>query len=166
MIKLSLVFTNLLLILNAGAQIDSSQTKTLASTFQRINSSLQAYKPDTSAVPDDKTTRKIKELINLRGVFNINEAIEFKIQEDKQKKNITEAEANSLSTFFSSGNGKQWLDNAIVHIYRNHFSFNELKQLVKFYRTPAGAKMSETFPVVLLKSMVAAQHVKELAGKR
>ncbi len=48
--------------------------------FERIMSGVKEYKFDTSSVPDDKVTRKIIELRGLRGGFNINEAIDFKLE--------------------------------------------------------------------------------------
>jgi hypothetical protein len=116
--------------------------------------------------PDDKITKKIIELRNLKGGFNINEAIEYKLQEDRQKGEIAEAEVTRFSAFMTKGNGKKWLDNAVIAIYRQHFTFKELKQLVKFYKTPAGQKMSEQFPVIMMQSLMAAETIKDVYSKQ
>lgn len=150
-----------MIMASAFAQADSTWSKS-SSIFGRLTNDLKDYRPDTSAVPDDKVSRVITELRNLRGVFNINEAIEFKLEEDRQKKEITEPEFEKLSLYFKTGNGKKWLDNAVTRIYRQHFTYRELKKLVKFYKTTAGQKMATEFPVVMMKSLVAAETIKKI----
>jgi hypothetical protein len=145
----------------ANGQTDTSANNAAAVIFERIMKSVKEFKVDTTSVPDDKTTRKITQLRNLQGGFNINEAIQFKIAEDRSKNEIPKAELDKLATFFTSGNGKQWLDNAVIRIYRNHFTYKELKQLVRFYKTSAGHKLAADFPVIMLKSLMAAEMIKE-----
>ncbi|RYF81816.1 MAG: DUF2059 domain-containing protein, partial [Chitinophagaceae bacterium] len=110
--------------------------------------------------PNDKTTKKIIELRKLRGGFNINEAIDFKLQEDKQKGDVPAAEMEKVVAFFK-GTGKQWLDNAVIWIYRRHFTYNELNDLVKFYKTPGGRKMATDFPLIMMQSLRASEMIKE-----
>jgi uncharacterized protein len=149
-------------------QTDSVKQEKMLSVFNRISQAVQMYKPDTSAVPNDKITKKIIALRNLKGGFNINEAIDFKMGEDQQKNELNAKEFAALSAFFKTGNGKNWLDNAVIHIYRDHFSYKELKQLVRFYKTSAGKKMSADFAVIMLQSLAAAQMIKDnfVAGQQ
>lgn len=138
----------------ASAQKDSVS---MPPVFARIASEMQNFVPDTTAAPDDKITKKIIEIRQLRGGFNVNEAIEYKLQEDRQKGDITQEQFDKMFAFFASGNGRKWLDNAVIWIYRKHFTYSELKQMAKFYRTDAGKKMNNDFPVILLQSMKAAE---------
>jgi len=101
------------------------------------------------------------QLRNLRGGFKINEAIDFKIEEDRQKNETSKTEMDKLSDFFKSGNGKRWLDNAVIWIYRSYFTYKELKQLVKFYKTSAGQKMATNFPIIMMQSLKAAEMIKD-----
>lgn len=142
------------------AQSDSSKTN--SASFEHISIALKNFKLDTSAVPNDKVTRLINELRNLRGGFNINEAIEFKIAEQKQKNELTSHEAEKLSIYFKSGNGKKWLDNAITWIYREQFTAKELKQLIRFYKSSAGEKMATAFPLLMMKSLMAGEAIKAM----
>ena len=132
-----------------------------ADIFQRINERMQTYKVDTSAVPDDKLTRKIKELRSLKGGFNIHEAMEYKIAESLQKKEMSETEAQKLRTFLTQGDGFKWIENATIRIYRSHFSYKEMKQLVRFYKTDAGRKMATDFPFIIFQSLKSAEFVVE-----
>ena len=148
------------------SQSDTTTTKATTDIFDRIAKSVKEFQLDTTAAPDDKITRKIIELRNLKGGFNINEAIEYKLQEDKQKGEITEIEVTKFSAFITKGYGKKWLDNAVIAIYRQHFTFKELKQLVKFYKTPAGQKMSTQFPVIMMQSLMAGERIKDVYTKQ
>jgi len=143
-------------------QTDSALKKNDFSIFEKITTGLKEFKLDTTTAPSDKITRKIIELRNLRGGFNINEAIDFKLEEDRQKNEIPKEEINKLSSFFKSGKGKNWLDNSVIWIYRQHFTYHELKQLVKFYKSPAGQKMADDFPLVMMQSLAAAEKIKEI----
>lgn len=139
-----------------------SQSKiTSPSIFERLSKEAASYKPDTSAVPDDKLTRKIIALREAKGGFNINEAIEFKLGEAKQKNEITEDIYDKANDYFTTGDGKRQLDNAVIWIYRNNFTFKEIKQLTKFYKTSAGRKMSEQLPLIIIESLAAAEKIQE-----
>lgn len=150
----------LLLAASAFSQTDTPQEN--VSIFDKISKEVKEYKPDTTLAPDDKITRKIIELRNLKGGFNITEAIEYKLQKDKQKGELSDVEVTRFSAFMTKGNGKKWLDNAVIWIYRQHFTFKELKQLVKFYKSPAGQKMSTQFPVIMIQSLMAAETIKDV----
>src|SRR5690349_11719168 len=92
-----------LLILLALAVVTQAQNVTndkVPGIFQRITSAVKDYKLDTTSAPDDKLTRKIIELRTVKGGFNINEVISFKIEEDRQKKDISDEDANKIAAFF------------------------------------------------------------------
>ena len=127
--------------------------------FERIMNEVKNFKLDTSAVPEDALTKKIRELRALGGVFNSSEAVQFKLQEDKSKDEKPAGEMAMLEASFASGNGKRWMDNAITWIFRKHFTLKEVKALVRFYKSPAGKKLSTTFPVVMMESLAAAQAI-------
>jgi hypothetical protein len=145
-------------------QLQQLITLTLTLTlFERVGASVKEFRLDTSAAPADKITQKIIELRSLKGGFNINEAIEFKIEEDRQKNEVSKAELDKIATFFKEGNGKRWLDNATIWIYRKHFTYPQLKQLVKFYKTSAGQKLATDFPIIMMQTLAAAEAIKAQA---
>lgn len=146
------------------AQQATTARKDTADIFTRLTASMKAYKPDTSAAPNDKLTRAITALRNLKGGFNINEAIDFKIEEDRQKGDLSGADGDKLAGFFQTGRGRKWLDNAVIHIYRQLFTYREVKGMVRFYKTPAGQKMAATAPLVMLQSLMAAEMIKAAQG--
>ena len=142
------------------SQSDTTVKANSLTIFGRIAKEIKDYKLDTSTAPNDNITRKIIALRKLRGGFNINEALDYKLEEDKQKNEIPKEELDKFSDFFKSGNGKKWLDNSVIWIYRQHFTYKELKQLVKLYKTSAGQKMANDFPVIMMKSLSAAEMIK------
>jgi hypothetical protein len=142
------------------SQSDTTAHNAASDIFNRITKSVSEFRLDTTAAPDDKITRKITELRNLKGGFNINEAIDFKLEEDRQKNEVSKAELENLYRFFKSGNGKKWLDNAVTWIYRRYFTYSELQEIVRFYRTPAGQKLATDFPVIMIQSLQAAELIK------
>ena len=129
--------------------------------FDRIARGVKEFQLDTSAAPDDKITRKIVELRNLRGGFNVNEAVAFKMEEERQKNEMPKEEWEKLSVFFSAGDVKLCLVYSVIWIYLKHFSYGELKRLVKFYRTSAGQKMANDFPLLMIQSLRAAEMIRD-----
>lgn len=160
--KIILVFAGLLCVWCTRAQQGSVTGNDQLSVFARVTQQVGAYKPDTSAVPNDKLTHAIIKLRNLKGGFNINEAVEYKIAEERPKKELPAEQIDKLSAYLTKGDGKRLLDNAVVHIYRNTFTYHEVKQMIRFYRSGAGQKMAETFPVVMLECFAAGEYVKGL----
>jgi len=53
-----------------------------------------------------------------------------------------------------------------VHIYRDHFTYGELKQLLRFYKTNAGQKLATDFPIIMLQTLVAAEQIKTAYTKQ
>lgn len=134
--------------------------------FERLATEMKEFKPDTTAVPEDKITAKIRELRQLKGGFNIEEALKYKLQEDREKKTMAVEEIDRFEAFMTTGAGKRWLDNAVIHIYRNHFTYQELKELVAFYKTSAGKKLSADFPVIIVKALAAGEQIKQAYGQQ
>ena len=127
--------------------------------FEKITSTLNDFKVNTTAVPEDQLTKEIRKLRETKGGFNINEAISFKIGEDLLKGDLTQLESEKLDQFFKSGKGKSALDNAVIWIYRDLFTTSEVRKLTKFYKSSAGQKLSENFPIVMLESLKAAEEI-------
>lgn len=132
--------------------------------FDRINAEMAAFKVDTTAPPDDQLSEKIVALRKLRGGFNINEALEYKIAELRTQKN-TEG-LDRMEAFFKTGKGSKWLENAVIWIYRKQFTLTEIDELIRFYQTPAGQKMAEQFPVIMLQSLKASEQITAWAQRK
>lgn len=127
--------------------------------FQKISSTLKDFKVNRNAVPEDKLTQEIRKLRETKGGFNINEAILFKIGEDQQKGDLKKEEAEKEALFFRTGKGKTDLDHAVIWIYRDLFTLAEIRKLTKFYKSSAGHKLSENFPIIMVKSLKASEEI-------
>ena len=125
--------------------------------FGPIAAEMKSFTIDTSAVPNDKITKKIIELRSVKGGFNIDEALSYKMEEEKTKAEKPAAAIEKMANYFSTGHGRELLSNAVIWIYRKEFSYAELKKLVRFYKTSAGQKLSNRFPLVMLKTLAAAE---------
>lgn len=141
-----------------------SQTDT-TSIFKRISTELKNFHIDTTEPPNDKLTKKIAELRTLRGGFSIDEAIQFKLGEEKEAGKIAGTTPDQLKSYFTNGHGYTLLTRAVTWIYRNEFSLKDVKQLVKFYKTNAGQKLSARFPIIMLESLAAAELIMKGAQK-
>ena len=129
--------------------------------FEKVALEMKEFKLDTTAVPNDKLSKRIEKLRSLKGGFNINEAIEFKIAEERSKENAPTEELDKIEAFFKNGNGKKWLNNAVTWIYRKQFTLKEINQLIRFYKSSAGQKMAEKFPILMIQSLKAGEEIKE-----
>lgn len=134
--------------------------------FEELAAEMRNFNLDTTAPPQDAHTRQINELRSLRGAFNINEALAYKLQEARAKNELPQDELQRAEAFFTTGNGKKWLDNAVVWIYRKEFTAAEIQDLVAFYKTAAGRKMASRFPVIMAKSSMAAEVIQKRLPKQ
>lgn len=134
-------------------------TKSAVGNISKLASSLKDFKVNTSPVPEDQLTHKIRKLREIKGGFNFNEAILFKIGEDLSKGDLTQLDGEKLDHYFKLGQGKADLDNAVIWIYRDLFSSSEIRKLTKFYRSSAGQKLSEKFPIIMLESLKSAEEI-------
>lgn len=89
-------------------------TKSAVGKISKLASTLKDFKVNTSPVPEDQLTHKIRKLREIKGGFNFNEAILFKIGEDLSKGDLTQLDAENLDYYFKVGQGKTDLDNAVV----------------------------------------------------
>ncbi len=161
MIKKTYLFA--IIVLSAtfsSAQNDSASKNKAISNLAKIIMEVKEFKPDTSNVPDDRITRKIIELRKIKAGFNINSVLDFKMEEDASKKEIPDSTLGVLKEQFTNGNAKRWLENAIIWIYRKEFTYKELKQLLRFYKTSAGKKLSDRFPSIELKSIMSVEVIR------
>ena len=149
------------LSVNSIAQMDTASKNKALGGLAKIVNEVKEFKPDTSNVPDDRITRKIIQLRSLKGGFNINSVLDYKLQEEETKKEMPDSILTALKEQFQNGKGNRWLNNAIIWIYRREFTYKELKQLVKFFKTSAGQKLSESFPAVILKSLMSAEVIQK-----
>lgn len=53
----------------------------------------------------------------------------------------------------------------IVPIYDKHFTHDEIKQMIAFYETPVGKKLSTTLPLITQEAMAAGQKWGEEIGQ-
>ncbi len=166
MIKSCLIIVALILLVSyAYPQNDSISGGDTSSIFNRLKKGIKDFKLDTATAPNDNITKKIIELRLLRGRFNITDIIDYNMQEDLRKKGAANPQLKEDYQFFKYGNGRRWLDNAVIWIYREHFTYKDLKRLVKFYKTSTGNKMAEEFPVIIAQSLSAAEMVKDIYSK-
>ena len=66
-------------------------------------------------------------------------------------------------TVFSQA--KPELENAIIHIYAKHFTADEIRELLDFYRTPLGIKIIEHLPEIAAQSFAMGQQWGQRAGE-
>lgn len=108
--------------LSSKAQEDVTASK----IFKALSDS-NTFKLDTSTAPADILTRKIKQLRSIRGNFNPNELIKFKIKEEQSKsKEFPPEFYKRLLTEFETGTANVKLENTIINLYRKYFTLKIL----------------------------------------
>lgn len=75
-------------------------------------------------------------------------------------------EYGRIKGYIETGNGKKWLDNAMIRIYREHFTLPEVEAAIAFYKTSAGQKMASDFPILMIQSLKAAELIMEYAKEK
>ncbi len=143
----------------AFSQIDSSFIAKIKSL-----DTADVLKIDTSAVPDDIFTKKIKQLRNERSGLTIEAIIKLKLTEEQQKDTAhTKAFYSQLQEELTTGHTGKLLDNSLVNLYRRSYTEKEIDDLIAFYKTSAGKKMDKEFFIVLVESVKDAEQLIKMA---
>jgi hypothetical protein len=124
---------------------------------------------DTSAAPEDAFTQDIRQLLTLTGAA----ALDTKMAGISLKESLKGNESEFTKKFYerfiyemTEGRAKQWLTNLYIRAYRRYFSPSEIKQLIVFYQTPLGKKISAQLPDLMGDVMKDARQIGMYLGAR
>lgn len=121
---------------------------------------------DTSAVPNDGLTKKIRQLRKEKTGLSLETIMYIKIMEDQQKDKKRPSEFyEQLREEVKTGHTSILLDNCFVNIYRKTFTEPEIDDLLHFYQTSAGKKFEREFLPLLVETAKAAEQLLQLAAK-
>ena len=161
----SLLFLILFFILFTSplySQFDSSSLARLKSL-----DTMNILKLDTSEVPNDSFTQKIRELRKEKSGLSIESILQIKIMEEKQKDTTRSKDFYAkLQNELTMGRTSKLIENCMINIYRRSFTEEEVEDLVRFYKTSAGKKMDKEFLFLLVESAKDAEQLLGLAAKK
>jgi uncharacterized protein len=83
----------------------------------------------------------------------------------QQKTNVPESVWADFEKEFSQTSMDDLVE-MMVPIYQRHMTEDELKNIIKFYETPAGKKYAEKTPLIMQESMQAGQEWGMKVGQR
>lgn len=101
--------------------------------------------------------RDINKLLQLTGAGKIGmQVMQSVVAQFRQSPAFTKVPAGFWTAFAKESNPDE-LVQLIVPIYDQHLSHGEIKQLIKFYQSPVGAKLARVMPAMTQQSMVVGQ---------
>lgn len=117
---------------------------------------------DTTAAPDDELTKEIKTMLNGSGSMKASvETMKYMI--DMQRKNPSQTLPGEFYDRFlqsiESGRIGGLLENAIVKVYREKFTLQEMKEVNAFFSSPAGKKMATEQTALAAASRIAGEKI-------
>ena len=122
-------------------------------------------KADTSSVPEDMLTKKIRMLRSEKNGLTIETILRIKIAEEQQKDTTHSKEFyDKLLTEITTGKTSKLLENCVINLYRRNFTEQEIDDIVRFYKTSAGKKMSKEFLLIMVQSIKDAEQLLKLAA--
>jgi len=144
-----------------NSQIDSILIKRI-----KALDTADIVKADTVAVPNDSFSKKVRELRSEQKGLTLETILRLKIAEEQQKDTTHSKEYyQKLIDEVTTGKTSKLLENSVINIYRRTFSEKELDELIAFYKTSAGQKMSTEYLLVLVQSVKDAEQLLKLAAK-
>lgn len=144
----------------AYSQIDTGFLKQL-----KALDTANILKLDTTNVPNDRLTKKIKLLRSEKHGMSIETIIQIKIMEERQKDTLHSKKIyDDLLIEVTKGRTSNLIENCIINLYRRTFTENEINDLIKFYKTPAGKKMDKEFILLMVQSIKDTEYLLKLAA--
>ena len=149
----------LFIVHTALSQVDSSFIAKIKSL-----DTADVLKIDTTAVPDDVFTRKIKQLRSERSGLTIEAIIKLKLTEEREKDTVhPKTFYDQLQQELTTGHTGKLLDNSLINLYRRSYTEKEIDELIAFYKTSAGKKMDKEYFIVLVESVKDAEQLIKMA---
>ena len=143
------------------SQIDSTLIKRI-----KALDTADIVKTDTVAVPNDSFSKKVRVLRSEQKGLTLETILKLKIAEEQQKDTThTKEYYQKLVDEVTTGRTSKLLENSVINIYRRTFTEKELDELIAFYKTSAGQKMSTEYLLVLVQSVKDAEQLLKLAAK-
>ncbi len=105
----------------------------------------------------------VRELMEMNGVAqSMEQTMAYMIEQFRQIPEIPE----SYWTAFEEELDINELLNRLIPVYEKHFTKKELQQIIKFYKSPIGMKVSATQPLITQESMVIGQEFGEEVAQK
>lgn len=105
--------------------------------------------------PSPEMENDIRQLMNAMGMGDLsNQILGQMIGQMKQM--APDAPEAFWTNFQKKADGNELIE-LIIPIYAKHFSHAEIKELIGFYNSPIGKKVTATLPAITQESMVAGQ---------
>lgn len=156
----SCIILLLLLPTLAFSQVDSSFIGKIKSL-----DTANILKMDTTAVPNDALTMKIRELRKEKKGLTLESIIKIKLEEERQKDTThSRAYYDALYEEVTKGRTSQLIENSLVNLYRRTFTAQEVNDLITFYKTPAGKKMDKEYILLMVESIKDAEQLIKLSA--
>jgi hypothetical protein len=109
---------------------------------------------DTTAVPDDQFSKDILALLEITNALNL--GIQFATAINDDKNSATKEFYEKLYKDVKEGTARRWIERLYIRQYRQRFSHEEIKEMVKFYESPVGKKLiiqtAEMLPGIVQES--------------
>jgi hypothetical protein len=105
---------------------------------------------DTIPAPNDELTKEIKKMIVVTNGMGTSETLMKGALESQRKSNTSLADEFYVRMLQAVENGQisGYITNVIVKIYRQKFTVEEIREIIKFYDSPIGKKMAaESAPI-------------------
>lgn len=111
-----------------------------------------------SAAPTDSkpaTPQQVRELIQVTGVAQRMQVMSNQMSKflgDAMQQRYPCVPADYWGTIFNAQAQQELLD-SLVPVYQKHFTQGDMVQLLKFYHTPVGQKLTREMPIVMKDAM-------------
>jgi len=117
---------------------------------------------DTTAAPNDDLTKEIKKLLTITNSMTTAVVVmKGTIESQRQNPNVQLPEEFYTRFIAAIDNGQVggMLENAIIKIYRQKFTKEEMQEVIKFYESPVGKKMAAESAFVADHSRIEGEKI-------
>jgi uncharacterized protein len=123
---------------------------------------------DTTAVPQDELTSALAELLEITHSLDLGTQFGKALLDQKNDpRNTLPTEFyDRLFKEFENGETARWYKNAVIRVYRKFYTLEDTRQILTFYKTPAGQKMISTMPQLLTASMKEGENLGRYIGMK
>lgn len=119
---------------------------------------------DTTAVPEDAFTADIMKLLEVTNAINLGTLIAENMPKEYENNETMKNFYARLIGDMRNGVSRRWIERAYVREYRKKFTQEEIKELIRFYDSPIGKKLTNVTLEILPGVMQQGKNIGAYRG--
>lgn len=121
---------------------------------------------DTTSAPNDEFTQDILQLLEVTNAMNFGQVFANGIAKPEEQNELLKEFYKRFFIDLKEGSSYRWMKNLYIKVYRQKYTREEVRELVKFYQSPLGKKVIKETMEMLPAIMKEGEKIGKYLGTK